>query len=226
MPVFSLTKPIRYLALFFGILWTLPALAHHPLQGVSLTTFSHGLFSGIGHPIIGFDHLFFVLLAGLIAFFSRRSFFAPLGYVAAMLTGCILSLSAGTLPLVELMISLSLVFMGAIVLSGKGVKSYISAFLLVFFGLFHGAAFAVALVGNEAGASASVLAGYLLGLGLTQYLLAVFVVILARVFWHNLSSSAVQPRLAGAMVFGVGAFTILEQMEGPMITFVSRLLQA
>ena len=31
----------------------------------------HGLLSGIGHPIIGFDHLAFVIAVGLIAAFNQ-----------------------------------------------------------------------------------------------------------------------------------------------------------
>jgi len=44
-----------------------PAFAHHPLAGQSMETFTHGLLSGIGHPLLGFDHLFFVLAVGIAA---------------------------------------------------------------------------------------------------------------------------------------------------------------
>ena len=44
-----------------------PALAHHPLGGLPMETFRHGVLSGLGHPVLGFDHLFFVLAAGLAA---------------------------------------------------------------------------------------------------------------------------------------------------------------
>ncbi len=34
-----------------------PAFAHHPLGGEAPQTIANGLLSGVGHPIIGFDHL-------------------------------------------------------------------------------------------------------------------------------------------------------------------------
>ena len=47
----------------------LPALAHHPMGGTTPTTFMQGLLSGIGHPILGLDHLA-ALIAELSATWS------------------------------------------------------------------------------------------------------------------------------------------------------------
>lgn len=44
-----------------------PAFAHHPLNGAPMTTFADGLLSGVGHPVLGFDHLFFVIAVGVAA---------------------------------------------------------------------------------------------------------------------------------------------------------------
>ena len=30
-----------------------PALAHHPLGGMPMETFAHGVLSGVGHPLLG-----------------------------------------------------------------------------------------------------------------------------------------------------------------------------
>ncbi|PKO63289.1 MAG: urease accessory protein UreJ, partial [Betaproteobacteria bacterium HGW-Betaproteobacteria-17] len=35
------------------------ALAHHPMGGMTPQTLSQGLLSGLGHPVIGLDHLAF-----------------------------------------------------------------------------------------------------------------------------------------------------------------------
>ena len=43
------------------------AFAHHPLGGMIPQNFMQGFLSGIGHPVIGFDHLAFVVAVGLIA---------------------------------------------------------------------------------------------------------------------------------------------------------------
>ena len=65
-----------------------PALAHHPLGGAPMTTLADGLLSGVGHPILGFDHLFFVALAGVAGMLAGRRVAGPAAYVAAMLAGC------------------------------------------------------------------------------------------------------------------------------------------
>lgn len=44
-----------------------PALAHHPLAGLPMETGAQGLLSGLAHPVLGFDHLFFVLAVGVAA---------------------------------------------------------------------------------------------------------------------------------------------------------------
>jgi len=54
--------------------FAVPVMAHHPLNGMPMETFSHGVLSGIGHPILGFDHLFFILIVGVAAVFSGRKY--------------------------------------------------------------------------------------------------------------------------------------------------------
>ena len=44
-----------------------PALAHHVMGGAMPATFGQGLLSGLGHPIIGLDHLAALVGAGLVA---------------------------------------------------------------------------------------------------------------------------------------------------------------
>ena len=54
-----------------------PAYAHHPMGGVTPSSFGEGLLSGIGHPIIGLDHLAFVLGIGVAASFLKRGLAMP-----------------------------------------------------------------------------------------------------------------------------------------------------
>ena len=60
-------KPILTAA---AVMAATPAMAHHPLGGLPMETLSHGLLSGIGHPVLGFDHLFFVAIFGIAALFT------------------------------------------------------------------------------------------------------------------------------------------------------------
>ena len=195
-----------------------PALAHHPLAGAPMETFAHGLLSGIGHPVLGFDHLFFVALLGVAAALTRRAALAPLGYIAGMLAGLALILAGIALPAVELVIAISLLTMGAILLSGRAMTLPGTMLAFCAFGLFHGWAFGGALMGQEGGAAAPVIFGYVLGLAAIQYVIASAFALLIRKLGEPASAKALHPRLAGAMVSGVGLFLVLEAAEGPALS--------
>lgn len=191
-----------------------PALAHHPLGGMPMSTFTQGLLSGIGHPLLGFDHLFFVLLVGVAALYTGRRLLAPAAYIGAMLAGCLMmSLGLG-LPVKEFVIALSLLTLGAVVLTGRSLSFVPAMAIFAAFGLFHGSAFGDTIAQQEAAMGAQVLIGYLIGLGALQYALAVGAGWVALRLWKATEATALQPRLAGAMVAGVGVFLTLEHVEG------------
>jgi urease accessory protein len=190
------------------------AFAHHPLGGMPMETFGHGLLSGIGHPVLGFDHLFFVLIVGLAAVFTGRKLMAPAGYIAAMLIGC-LAMALGTgLPAKEIVIGLSLLVVGGLVLSGRALSPAVAVALFAGFGLFHGSAFGESIAAQEAGMGTGVLVGYLIGLGVVQYALAIGAGWIGEKILGARAADAVNARLAGAVVAGVGVFLTLENAEG------------
>ncbi len=193
-----------------------PALAHHPLGGAEMTTFGQGLFSGLAHPVLGFDHLFFVAVMGVAAAFTGRALTAPLAYIAAMIAGVVIATFGPALPLAEAVIAVSLLALGYVVLSGRALSAAAAMALFAGFGLFHGSAFGGAMASAEAGATGAVLAGYLLGLAAVQYAIAVAAGLLAR---RSATGAAdLQPRLAGAVVAGVGLFLTLETLEAGVFT--------
>lgn len=198
-----------------------PALAHHPLAGMPVTTFVQGLMSGFGHPILGFDHLFFVTSVGIIAIFTRHRILAPLVYIIAMLGGCLVTLLWTTVPATELMIALSLLVLGSMLLSGHRFSLPTVVFAFAGFGLFHGAAFGLSLATQEAAFGIQVLMGYLLGLGVTQFAIALAAGLVCTMLWKVSHASAIQPRLAGAMVAGAGLYLTLEHFEGPLLQAIS-----
>ncbi len=187
-----------------------PAFAHHPMGGETPATLATGLLSGLGHPIIGVDHLAFVVAVGLAAAFSGNRLLSPLAFVAATLVGCLVTVSGTALPAVELTVAGSLVALGAIVLSGRSVgrPALIGFFALA--GLFHGAAYAEAIVGAEA----TPLVAYLVGFAMIQYAIAAGAAHVALRVWHAAGPDAIRPRLAGAVVAGVGAAFLVENLEG------------
>jgi urease accessory protein len=197
-----------------------PALAHHPLGGMPMESFAHGLMSGIGHPVLGFDHLFFVIAMGIAALFTANRLLAPAAYIAAMLLGCALMYAGLAMPAAEIMIVASLLVLGGVILSGKALAAPVALALFAVFGLFHGSAFGEAVAGSEGAIGGAVLIGYLIGLGAIQYLIAIGAGALALKLGAG-SPAAINARLAGAMVAGVGLFLALEIIEGPIVAAIA-----
>ncbi|CUH39738.1 HupE / UreJ protein [Jannaschia seosinensis] len=194
-----------------------PAMAHHPLGGLPMETFGHGILSGVGHPVLGFDHLAFVIVMGLAAAFTPARTVTPMAYIAAMLAGCVMVASGVGLPAKEMVIVASLLLVGGIVASGRAMAMTPALVLFAGFGLFHGAAFGGSIAGQEGGVGGAVFAGYLIGLAATQYLIALTVMAVTRFGLRATRAGATAPRLAGAAVFGIGAFLALEFAEGPIV---------
>ncbi len=193
-----------------------PALAHHPLNGLPMETFAHGLMSGIGHPVLGFDHLFFVAAMGVAALFTANRLLTPAAYIGAMLVGCGLMYAGIAMPAAEIMIVASLLVLGGIILSGKALPTTTALLVFAVFGLFHGSAFGEAVAGNEGTTGGAVLFGYLIGLGAIQYLIAIGAGWAAQKLGAT-TPAAINARLGGAMVAGIGLFLALEVIEGPIV---------
>jgi urease accessory protein len=189
-----------------------PVLAHHPLEGNPVETFAQGLLSGIGHPLLGYDHLFFIALVGIAAVFTAHRFLSPLAYISAMLGGCLLAAFGNVLPAGELMVAVSLLVLGGIMLTGYRLQSGATIAIFILFGLFHGSTFGSFLAAQESAAGFPVLIGYLLGLGITQYGLALAAGWICREGWNATEPGAIQPRLAAALVAGVGLLLTLESI--------------
>ncbi|MEY1554063.1 HupE/UreJ family protein [Yoonia sp. R2331] len=193
-----------------------PALAHHPLGGLPMETFAHGLLSGVGHPLLGFDHLFFVLAMGIAATFTAARYTGPAAYIGAMLAGCGLMYAGVAMPLAETVIVISLLAIGGLVLSGRAIDAGVAIAIFAVFGLFHGSAFGGSIAAQEGGVGGAVLLGYFIGLAVLQYAMAILAGWAVRKLGAS-DAAAVNARLAGAMVAGVGVFLALEIVEGPIV---------
>lgn len=189
-----------------------PALAHHPLAGAPMETTLHGVLSGIGHPVLGFDHLAFVIAAGLLAAFTGYRLLAPLGYVLGMIAGTALMVGGVAMPMAEPMIALSLLIVGVLVASGRSLGTAPVVALIGVLGLFHGSAFGQSIAGQEGSLAVGVVAGYFAGLALVQWAIAVAAGWVALSVW-NASAESIAPRLAGAAIAGIGGFLVLETAE-------------
>ena len=71
-----------------GLLATVgTASAHHVIGGGLPSTFSQGLLSGLGHPVIGPDHLAFLIAVGIAVGAGGLSLALPIVFVAASAIG-------------------------------------------------------------------------------------------------------------------------------------------
>ena len=138
------------------------ALAHHPFEMGDSSQLStlQGLASGIGHPLIGPDHLLFILAIACVRFRKPKKWVLPL--MAIGLGGSALAqlqpLPDLLIPWAEVLVSLSLAIEGLIVLNYLSSKWLLPMFAL------HGYLLGTTIIGAEP----TPLISYFLGLLLSQ----------------------------------------------------------
>ena len=198
------------LSISFLLAFASNAFAHHPLGGVVPETMLHGLLSGLGHPVIGFDHFAFILAIGFLATFQPHRLAIPFGFVIGTFIGTFLTLAAVELPYAELVITLSVLFAGIALMRGKSMAAMPVFVIISIAGLFHGWAYGAAIVGAEA----TPLIAYLFGFGTVQLALMFGAGFVMRQIWKAASVVDLRPRLAGAFSAGVGLTYLGEYVEG------------
>lgn len=178
-----------------------PAFAHHAMDGAMPATFGQGLLSGLAHPVIGIDHLAFVVAAGVLSSRLAAWFVLPGAFVLAGLAGAALHLNGMDMPGAEMGIALSVLLLGVAVMAAARLGTTVMALLFALAGLVHGYALAESIVGAET----TPLAAYLTGLCVIQYAIAVGAGWLTRRLADPASKlGALMPRMVGAAVALVG----------------------
>ena len=180
-----------------------PACAHHVMGGRTPSTFGEGLLSGLGHPVIGIDHLAFLVAVGVVAGLAGLNLLLPTLFVAASAIGVALHVKGVNIPGAEVMVAASVIVAGALVARGAVSSTALWGALFAAAGLVHGYAFGESIFGAET----TPLAGYLIGLVVIQGALAVAIAALTR----RLAADAIAPRLAGAAIAGVGLAVLVQQ---------------
>jgi urease accessory protein len=170
------------------------ASAHHLLEITGLApTPLNGLLSGLAHPLIGPDHLAFLLALSLVGLRQRGSWM--IGLLAVGLLGSALGLLLPGLPGAEPLVALSLVLL-ALVLQGVLPR----LLLLPAFAL-HGYVLSASVLAW----SPFPLATYLLGLLVSQSLLLLLSLTVLRRLAAGLSRP--WPNLLTAALIGFGVIT-------------------
>lgn len=184
-----------------GLLLATPALAHHPSGGQTPTSAIEGFLSGLGHPVVGLDHLAFVITAGLLAAIVGRRLLIPIVFVLASLGGTGLHLAGANLPAPEFCISASVLVFGILLAMRQQPQPLVVSVLAAIAGIFHGYAYGEAVVGAEV---APMLA-YLLGFAAIQMAIAGMAFGAAKRLVSAGANGALNLRFAGFALAGVGA---------------------
>ena len=208
----KLGKPLASLIGLISSLCATPSFAHHVMDGGVPTNAFQGLLSGLAHPVIGIDHLAFLVVMGIAATYTSRPLLSPLAFIASTVGGCLLVTSGIQLPWIEIGVTVSVIAVGLMVSSGRQYPpiSYIGLFALA--GVLHGGAYAAAIVGAEVNS----LVAYLVGFAFVQFLISIVVGRLANRAVKQASYSALNPRLAAAGATGAGVALFVGILEGAL----------
>jgi urease accessory protein len=182
-----------------------PAFAHHVMGGKTPDSFITGLLSGLGHPVIGIDHLAAVVAVGCLAAAHRAGALLAVAFVVAMMCGVAVHLQAVSVPADEILVAVSVILLGAIVLSRRDLPVGGALALFVLVGLIHGYALGESIFGAER----TPLAAYLIGLAGIQSAVALAAMTVARVIARK---DEVKLRLVGAGIAGIGLAVLVQQL--------------
>ena len=134
---------------------TKSAIAHHPMGGKMPANLWEGLLSGMGHPIIGIDHLSFVVGVGLIAAGMSNSILVLVSFLATAMLGTGIHLLSIDLPLTEIAIAISVVALGAMLAFKQKLNTPLVIIFAAISGIFHGYAYGEAIIGCKMKQSAN-----------------------------------------------------------------------
>lgn len=186
------------------------AFAHHPTGGMTPKTAWHGFLSGIGHPVLGPDHLAFIVGIGVLVALSRRWLWLPVAFVAPLIPGVLAHFAGMNLGPHEVFVGLSVAILGLGLLNESRLPAAALAGLVALAGFFHGFAFGETIVGAEP----TPLLAYLVGLSVMIAAMTTVIALVARfVISMGLSQTMTQRIAAGVLLVGGAAFT-LQSMIG------------
>ena len=176
------------------------------MGGRTPTTFVEGFLSGLAHPVIGPDHLAFLLAIGVAVGVGGLNLVLPALFVVASAIGVALHVNGINVPGAEILVAVSVLLAGFLIARGRALPVSLWAALFVTAGLFHGYAFGEFIVGAGKVSPPCVSVGP-----------------------HHRPKrahrrdgavratprggvSALAPRLAGAVIIGVGLATLIVQL--------------
>lgn len=194
----------KLVSLFVGVgllLSANPVLAHHALGGDTPTNAFEGFMAGLTHPVIGLDHLAFVVSIGLLAAIKRQGILISVAFVLAAMAGTGVHLMQLSLPAAEFFIAGSVLLFGILLAMKQELNGLIVAGLAAIAGLFHGYAYGEAIFGAEM----SPLIAYLAGFTIVQLVVATIAFLVGKAIRRKTTEPpSMTLRFAGFVICGVG----------------------
>ncbi|MDX2243476.1 MAG: HupE/UreJ family protein [Leptolyngbyaceae cyanobacterium bins.302] len=190
------------------LLLAAPASAHHAMEGQMPATFWQGFLSGLAHPVIGVDHLTFVVAAGLLAVTKRSGIWIPIAFVLAALGGTGLHLMSVSLPGAEFLIAASVLGFGILLALPQSPNLAVMIGLAALAGIFHGYAYGESIVGAET----TPLVAYLTGFSLIQLGIATISAKVGQLAVRIVDHTPQSLRYAGFTICGLGAAFMVSRL--------------
>jgi urease accessory protein len=175
------------------------------MGGVTPTNFMEGFLSGIGHPVIGIDHLAFIIAIGIAAAFVSGGIGIIAGFIAASSLGVLAHVIELNVPLVEVLVAASVIVAGSALAIGLTSARAGWLLLAVIAGLFHGYAFGETVVGAER----TVIGAYLIGLAIIMAAIATTAMLVSRKLFVTAETSPMGLRAAGGALAVLGLFLLV-----------------
>lgn len=190
------------------LLLATPASAHHAMGGEVPTNFSQGFLAGLAHPVIGLDHLAFVVAAGLLAVTKRRGIWIPIAFVVAALGGTALHLQGVTVPAAEFGVAASVLVFGILLALPQSPNLMMMIGLGAIAGILHGYAYGESIVG----APVQPLMAYLLGFTAIQLAIALLAAKVGQLAVRLVDQTPSSLRYAGFTICGLGAAFMVSRL--------------
>jgi urease accessory protein len=180
--------------------------AHHAMGNVTPGNAFEGFVSGLAHPVIGVDHLLFVIAIGVAAYYLGRRNVTAVTFVTATIAGTIVHLYQATWAYPDLWVALSLGVLGILFF---GARRFLrSKAVLAFFalsGIAHGYAYGESIVGAEP----TPLFAYLAGFAIVQFAIVIGACELTRVVGRRALASRIAPALGTVLLLAGAGFLFL-----------------
>lgn len=179
-----------------------PASAHHAMGGGMPSNFFEGFLSGLAHPVIGVDHLAFIIAIGLVAALKPQGWLIPIAFVSSAMLGTGIHLLGVSLPVVELIVSASILLFGILLAIKNSPNVLMMLSLSAVAGLFHGYAYGEAIFG----AQTTALVAYLCGFTVIQLVISGAAFFVGqKVLKGDFANLSTNLRSAGLVICGIGA---------------------